>query len=181
MAGSVAATGPISLPLSALRTILSNCAQFQTWTSTANAAAALAKIYLVATPLASISRPFAWISHRNGIAGLSLQRDQLTPVSGSTEIAYAGSGSLVLGFEANLAGTSGFDAADEEFTFTNAIGQIIKEMFILSGRAGYMNLEGVQSLTPPQRSHPDESSSGASSGGGSYIRHIFAVNWRDYL
>jgi len=42
---SVTPSGPLSVAVDALRTLLANCAQFQSWTGTADAAAALGRIF----------------------------------------------------------------------------------------------------------------------------------------
>lgn len=105
--------GSISLVTEAFRTTVANCTTFQTWTSTADATAALAKLHLYFAD-ASATRPLAWIDNGDQFEG------RREGYGCSTH-----SGTLMLAFE--MAHNDAVDDADAKRLFVNAVGQVCDE------------------------------------------------------
>lgn len=124
----VAASSILTLPGDALRTTLSQCSAFQTFTSTADATAALAKIYLIARPSATAAveqgdesddgwaRPYALIS---------LPRSVRIFRGGYTN------GRLMLLLEKSVNSVT-YNATDPDATmaFANEVGNVVKELAV---------------------------------------------------
>ena len=158
---AVAASGVMSLPLENLRTLVANSSYFQTWVSAADAAAACAHIYRVATdpPLAA-KRPFATVRH-------------CEPAEFAFDAATgADSGAVELWFEAAIAAGNQDDHADAEFAFTNVISMILSDIVTLSHQGGYMVVREIECLDGPGRGSRDETESE-----GQYYVVLYKVHW----
>ena len=140
---SVAPTGDLSLRLSKIRALLAASATFQTWVSAENAAAALARIYVTQLPTSgAITRPFGIVDNAE-----SYRREALAV--GMHHI-LPGSSFLIL-LEAN---SGQEDPADSYYTFANAVGAIVDEMFDLSGTLTHPSVHAISFAQPPARSDP---------------------------
>lgn len=141
-------TGPISIPLDDLRDILANLTEFQTWTSTANAAAALARIVRVAGDRPT--RPFAWIDFGDG---WRYQREVMDSEFGTT-------GTLLLGFEADRTESEAME--DQIIGFTNSVGGIIAALSLVkvepgnSASGNRFLITSFEAISKPQRESRDE-------------------------
>ena len=146
-----AATGPWASPQDSLRTTLSYCKYFQTWSGAANQAAALAKIhnYDLTAPtgnadthtLAALQalRPFAAV-FTEPQGGLTISKD-----SGGASFGYSTRGNLVCWLEDDITSQQAADIPALDRTIQNAVGKIIASadldnpgLLELAGQAGYL-------------------------------------------
>lgn len=151
-------TNIINLPLKHMQTLLSNCSNFQTWTGTASAAAAAARIHLygevdtegqrnVTYPVAAI-----FFGEPNSIRG--------TKEFGGSGGLYTAEGDMDVLFIADVpaayAGDDAGDWADRYVNFNNTIGAIIEDALALAdtndGTNQYLNVTGWAKVSGPGRS-----------------------------
>jgi hypothetical protein len=157
---TVTATGVISVPLSALRTMVSQSATFQTWVGAANAAAALASIHMVGLAEADVARPFALVT---------LGDNWRRTYAGTNRFTMNGELFLVLEGEVDAANVDDF--ADAEFEFTNTVGGIIEDLEALSESEALI-VQSIRVQDAPQRSWRDEKASE-----GEYYNCVFAFEY----
>lgn len=162
---AITPSGPLSLPLTNLQTILANCATFQEWVGADNAEAAKARIYLVAVDEGSYIRPYALVAQ-----GDEWKRELSAGGAGHV---FQPSGNLFLMFEANVSEAYQSDHRDAELEFTNKIGTIIKEMEALAGQSGYLTVNYINYKEEgPSRSSEDERETQ-----GDFYQVILEVGW----
>lgn len=147
---AVVPTGILSLPLFNLATLLSKCPNFRAWTGTGNEAAAFARIEYQAvddfnedTGASTITHPFAMIQ-------FSSQENWALNTAGQG--APSESGELILYFEDLVASENQDSQADAFFTFSNALGAIITDVFNLAVPNGLcVPLQSITSFDGPYR------------------------------
>jgi len=128
----VTPTGFLSLKVHEMRTLLSNSGDFQTWTGTANAAAALARIH---TPLAvatTATLPFAVVD-----LGTAFN------MSNISERQFDFDGDIFLVFREAISQADGLDAY---YAFTNTIGAILEDLTDSAKGPGNFPLDSIQLL-----------------------------------
>lgn len=140
---AVTPTGILSLPIDYLRDLIAAVTAFQTWTGTANAAAAKARIHVNALNKADIVRPF-------GIVGTGPGTVFIPPSMG----AY-GQHNLHLILE-SAAITTGLSHEDAVYTFLNSVGPIIEGAAELAGTPGYLVVQQIEFAKFVERSAPPE-------------------------
>lgn len=132
----VTPAGVLSLPLSRLRTLLSNVPAFQTFTGTASAAAALAKIYVDEAP--PDTRPMALIALNDDWSWNSIGE------GAGVDYGYNLHGSLLLMIEAAV--TSTYAALSQSYNaayeFHNSAGAVWAGICALSGSGSYLAVTG---------------------------------------
>jgi len=139
-------SGPISLPLDHMRTLLANLAAMQDWLDVGSAAEALNSIYLVAVddPVdAPIATPYAVVVQ--GERGCWSGRR----TAGGAAARFAGSGVIDVLFQADVAASLSY--ADAELTFTNSVGAILSEIDGVAGSNEYLNVTGMRVIWGPSR------------------------------
>ena len=150
------ATGPLSVPVDALRTLVSESSTFQTWTGAANAAQALNSIFLVSAdesetrPLALINTGPDWRITRNA------------------QSAAIPSGGLLISFEDDVTGSDAAAAED----FLNQCGGVLSDIMTASGTSGTICIHDILFETPPSRATEDDE---VAQGDFFYVR--FNVMW----
>lgn len=148
----VTASGILSEPLAVLRTMLSESASFQTWVAAANAAAALASIYLIGTdapvrPYAIVTRIDNWSSDL---------------VGGSPgDYGFIGRGRLYFDFEDAIASGNQASYADSLLAFQNNVGAVIVDLQNASGGSERLLLRRFEMVAGPQRFDKTETNSDA--------------------
>jgi hypothetical protein len=147
----VAATGPISLPLARLKTLLSESTNFQTLAGVGSAAAALAFIDLVRKASPDVTTGHALIGQvPGGGGGLRFARikqgsSASDPVEGRVRLTLRKA-------------VTQSDAADAEFEFTNSLGAIVEDLIDNSGRPANLQITAI-ALVDLSRSDPDQEQS----------------------
>ena len=159
---AVTPSGPLSLPLDNLRTLLANCPSFQTWVGAADAAEALAAISLVAVE--TVERPLAIVMQAPGRGWASRQN------AGGAANWFSQSGTLLILFEDDVEAEA--IEPDAELTFTNLVGAIISEMQDLAGSGGHLNVTSIAIKDGPSRSDFSEKEST-----GDYYQVVLEVGW----
>ena len=150
---TVAGTGAICLPLENLKTLLANCAAFQTWTSTADATAAAARIALFAEAASGRTLPDSVIfwGADNDIGS--------NKIAGGAGNSYDRQGTADIFFTSDIATTYADyeDTLDELMVaFLNDVGGIMDDMDELAGTDEYLNVTGWQKVSGPTRSGKEE-------------------------
>jgi len=149
------ATGAFSLPLANLKTLLANCAAFQTWTGTADAAAAAARIDLFAEQTASLTLPGAVVTWG---AQNSYSSSKAFGGEGGT---YERTGTADIYFTSDLDTTYAEYASTLDnlmLAFCNDIGEIMDDMDALAGRDTYLDVRGWDKVAGPMRSGEEDTS-----------------------
>ena len=115
----VTASGPISIPVDRLRNIIKDSASFRTWTGTATAVLAKARAYPFAKPRSGVVWPHVVVGylHRGWSTSIPMRE-------------YVREVNLFASFEAILLAA---DDQDATYTFMNAIGPVITDMWINAG------------------------------------------------
>lgn len=150
---ALAPSGPLSLPLKNLQTLVSNSSTFQTWVGAADAATAAARIYLVGEDKSATTRPFAVVHH------LDPAEFNREAQAGGAVQCFVESGAVGLIFEDDVGAAYAADHADAEMEFTNIVGAVISEMEDLAGSGAYLNVTRFGVITGPARSALDEAES----------------------
>lgn len=143
------ASGRITIHEETLRTTLASLPAFQTWTGTADSAAAQTHVYVGDVPPPSGSetydpadlvalRPFA-IVYTEPQAGYRASKDAV-----GTSWHFRESGRLVVMLEQEIPAAIRHDAAEVRRQFMNAMGQILDELL---GQAGVAGQLAVRSAT----------------------------------
>jgi hypothetical protein len=177
-------TGPLSLPLTNMRTLLANCSAWQTWTGAASAAEALEHIHLLAVdqpreddedrPWSSI-RPFA-------VIGLDLPEFWAAEKhSGGAAGGFVRSGNLLVSFEDNVDDQIKDNYREALVRFLNNVGDVIIDLIGspgvsagLSGTGTYLHLTGLTVKEGPHRADRDEL---ANTDLGDYQAITLGVSW----
>ena len=157
----VTPSGIISEPVANLRTLLSTCATFQTWTSTVSANAALAKIYEIEKPSDDVVRPFAVVD-RGG-------EFEIEVIDAGN--AYTTSGSLFLLLEGAIAEANRSGMRNAYFQFANDIGGILNELISEAIPGAPITLAGL-SLVSIARASEEEQRAGID-----YMQAIFELTF----
>jgi len=163
---TVSATGPLSLPLENLRTLLANSATFKTWVGAADVTAAKDRIYLAGVAGTAYTRPYAVVMQA-GAGGL----ERVAEADGAAK-RFIASGRLLLALEDDVPSDYQSSYADAELDFTNTIGAIISEMEALAGTSGFLAVKHIAIHSGPARSDADEKSST-----GDYYQIVLEVEW----
>ena len=159
---AVTASGPLSLPLENVRTLLKNVSAFQAWVGAADAAAAASSIHLVAAE-PTIPRPFALVFF---CAEDTWGRERIFEGSHGY---YEPAGSVRLLFADDVAVANQDSFADSGLQFLNDVGGIISGMEDLAGSGGYINLTAIRKVDGPKRAGKEESED--------YYFIEFALDW----
>jgi len=159
---AVTPSGPLSLPLDNLRTLLANCQSFQEWVGADDAAEALAFISLVAKD--TNERPLALAMQAPG-RGWSAQQN-----AGGAANWFSSKGTLLLLLEDDVA--TEMAEPDAELTFTNLVGDIISDIMELAGAGVYLNVTSIAIKDGPSRSFFDEKESN-----GDYYQVVLEIGW----
>ena len=150
----VTPSGPISLRLEDLRTLLANCPAWRTWTGDATAELAKRHVHLVDIPPAPSAagysaadlaelRPFARVDEYEEadrlVGGFVLERVSLG--------AFMPSGKLVLTFEDEVPQEDANDPAAAKLRFMNNVGAVLKDLVDLGdGEGDYLSVHKVEKL-----------------------------------
>lgn len=128
---SVTLTGPFGGALEALATLIANSATFQTWTGTASAAAALARI-AIGTDLGTVSCPRV-------IVFLGDDVELQSQAMGTNSMGFhQAKGTLCFQFQAAPDATYAGDPENACKNFMNKIFNVVGEMASLSGSGTYL-------------------------------------------
>lgn len=119
-----------------LATMLSNVTAFQTWTGTANAAAALAKIHQVTCSHSAWSRPCALIGF--DISSINSERVALNEFTITPKSDYR------IVFEQSLGGSYSSDPEGGAKQFLDSVGLIIDGLLELSGTSPYPSIAYIR-------------------------------------
>lgn len=155
----VTPTGPISEPLAAVETLLSNSATFQTWTGAADAAAALNHIHVIGLPTPAENRPSysaAELSELRPMAVLNYDVAEPWAYEGIAQGQYTPSGRVLIALEADVDSADARNFKEAAYTFLNAVGKIIEEMAEASEGGGYPVVQRVRLRMQPRRSEEKE-------------------------
>ncbi len=156
------ASGPLSLPMEHLKTLLSNSATFQSWVGAADAAEALASIYMVRVDEETFTRPLAVIDI--GEKYYSNIR------SGGGANFFQKRGELLLMFEADV--VEGSTSEEAVLNFLDNVGGCLADMEELSGTPEFLSLHEIEFDEAPTRSIDDEEPPE-----GDFYRVKFIVTW----
>lgn len=116
---AVAPTGPLSLPIDAVRQMIAGSVAFQAWTSSATVTAALERVHITETDVTSDNlpaMPYALVDYSGW------QQDKYGVTPGSWIQAES---SVTVFFRAQVQDD---EPADEFFRFANQVGAIIEDM-----------------------------------------------------
>lgn len=167
---AVSPSGIISEPLDKLADLIAACTTFQTWTGTANTAAAKLRIYPVATP--SATRPCAILKWESMTVRRGGYIDGIMRIVWEAEVSSTYS-----------SGSGKNDDTSAAYEFTNSLGVILAEMMQdaedTSGTLYIPYLTGIRSDTNPlRRSGPTGLDSTTGSGKNvDYIQWHSILNW----
>lgn len=147
---AVAPSGPMSLPFSGAKTLLSNSSNFQTWVGAGNATAALASIHLIHLAGTSVAaaRPYALIMPGDFF--------EYTAIAGGAGFTFSQSGTLSVMFEDDIVSADIPNHDDAFFAFTNVIGEIVGDLASLSGISGALAVIQISVRMPPARNNKNE-------------------------
>lgn len=137
-------TGPLSIPLAMLRTMLSESAVFQAWVGAGDATEALDSILYVEKK--DLQRPFAVID-----IGEDWESEQ---IAAGLRGSFVNSGQLLLFFEADVA--EGATDGDALIDFLDPVGGVIQDIQVLSGQGGYISIHSIIMSEPPDRADDNE-------------------------
>lgn len=154
----VTPTGSLSLPLGALRTMLSNCAAFRTWVGAANPTEALESIFLVGLP-----------GPENGEAYTPSELEELRPcavidffdpggrglraftLNSLAQSDFEESGMLALDLMDDINPGDAASFEDAKIRFMNNAGAVLAELMDLSGTGGNLHLHMIELGLGPRR------------------------------
>ena len=148
---AVVGTGAFCLPLENLRTLLANCSAFQTWTGTANATAAKARISLFAENIDTLpTATITWGAQNNYASDKAFGGEGGTYIrGGNADIFFIGDlESTYAAYEDTL--------DDLMLDFCNGIGAIMDDLDELAGTDAYLDVTGWQKVGGPMRSGKEE-------------------------
>jgi len=151
---AVTPTGPLSLPIYNLQTLLANCSAWQMWLGVSTVAAARARTYMAYVSASSLTRPFAVITQGDSWS--------YNMIAGGARNHFQEGGSLVLMFEAGVSVAYQAEAAvdDAALEFLNNVGGVIDDMSELAGSGGYLSIQRIMQRDPPERNFPNRSGEG---------------------
>jgi len=155
-------SGPLTIPLSVLRTMLSESSAFKTWVGAADATEALENIHLVNVDDADVVRPLAVIDIG--------ERFESQLFSAGVSGLFINSGQLLLFFEADVA--DGATESQAAISFLDAVGGCLQDVQALSGQGGYLSIHSISMDDAPNRSIDDEEPPE-----GDFYRVKFVVEW----
>ena len=146
---AVVPTGNESLPLKALRELLSLSSAFRTWVGVANPTEALARIHYIGfDDPGSKTRPYAIVSFAID-AGWQLDKN-----AGGSVNNYGVGGLVVM--ELLMSVDTGQAIDEQVLTFANTTGAIITDMSKLSGSGALFDFSEVQRVEGPLLSWKDD-------------------------
>ena len=145
---AVAPSGIFSIQLSILRTMISQSTSFQAWTGTANAAAALARIYFEAQDNSDVVRPFALVFMGNEYVQQS--------IAGGASTVFQPTGQLVMMLEDDVAAENADSHADAYFAFSNELGGLIEDLMDLSNTDSLLSFESIALTGGPSRTEKND-------------------------
>jgi hypothetical protein len=156
---AVTPSGMLSLPMECLRVLLANCTAWQSWTGTANATLAKARIYLhdipapaadegsyTASELQTI-RPFARIDDWMPERGFGDEPWKSSRVAERS--AFRTTGKLVLDFSDDVDASDTANATDTKLRFTNRVGGVIEELLGKAGSSDYLSVGDLAAGVAP--------------------------------
>jgi len=164
-ASATTSSGLIMGPIDNARNTVAGSVAFQTWTSTANQAAALGRVHAILKNSPTVSDlPLATIGWSE-----DFRRD--SQGGGGQNFFDQSDSGLMLLFRAER--DPGDDELDAMNKFNNVVSQIILDMEELAGRAGYLDMKGSRLVEGPYSPVQDESQAG----GYDYVEIIFELRW----
>ena len=154
---AVSPTGPLSLPLGHLKTLLGASGTFASWIGSSHV-----RFVEVTAAEDKDLRPWALIDQ-----GADWERTKFAADAGRLR----GGGSLMLRVLADVPAEHADDAGDAQFWFTNQLGAIVQEIEELAGSDAYLNVTGIN-LVELERA--DETVANTE---GDYLTALFEVSW----
>lgn len=155
-------TGMLSLPPANLRTALSRCTTFQTWTGAANETEALEKIGLVERAAATSN--FAVVDD-----GDAFNFERI-----DTGATFDENGSVILWFQGDVSSEDAGSETDAQLAFTNAVGAILEELIEYCGNhSDVFNIAGGSKLWGPSRTNAEERTESRD-----YMQIGFLIKWQ---
>ena len=145
--------GPLMIPLDRLRQSIARSSTFQAWTSSADQAAALARVHLAKQDdPQSLPKPFALVDWGQGMRYV-----KVTTSAPSHRVR----GPLIMRFEIDVDGNE----TDAYANFLSTVGQILDDLAAdaISG----LHIDAFTALEPPVRSSKDD--------GADYFRQTFQL------
>lgn len=142
---TVTYTGPLTLPLSDLRTLIAATSEFQTFVGAANATEAAESIHIGG--VASPTRPFVL---------LSLEAFEAQRYAMGARDWFLLNGAVRVMFESAVASENQDGHADAENAALTAIDTIMSAALDLAGSDSYMSLTGFDLAEDPRRSDEDD-------------------------
>ena len=153
--------GEISLAQEALRDTLAAVTAFRTWTATARAATAKARIYNDGLPLPANNRATLsqdeWIGYRPCALvytpetnGIRYRRD-----SRGTANEFITSGRLILELSQTVADADADDIAEAEVKWRNVVGQILDGLAAIAGSDEYLDISEMALVRTARASDED--------------------------
>lgn len=139
---AVSPSGMLSLPVDYLRSTVAASSTFQTWTGTANAAAAKARVHL-GRAAANATHPLACVGFSNGFRRFSDDLD-----------VWQQDNVLELMFRNDF--SSSLNEADAYYTFANQIGAIMADMEAIFNDAGYLDVFDWNIVDGPARTDDND-------------------------
>lgn len=136
---AIVPAGMISLPLSYLRATIAESAAFQSWTGTADAAAALLRIFPVATE--SVIYPLCLVDWADNFK-------RSMDAAGSRNY-FRQDGDLAMIFMDIV--DPAHDETEASYDFMNKVGAVIDEMESYAGKPGYLDIQSIAIESGPMR------------------------------
>lgn len=157
---AVTPTGCLSLTLSRVRTMLSECATFRTWVGAANPTAALAFIHIAASTSSAT---------RQAVVDLTddFNKEQ---IAGGGATYLVTSGSTVIKFMSTATPSATYE--DNAYEFYNFLGGVWEELAAQSGTSGNVNIRAMTITEKPWRSQEDDGDTD-----GDYWYASILLNW----
>jgi len=157
---AVVPSGSISLPQHHLKTMLANCAAFQTWTSTVDVAAALEKIYINGWPEPANNAEYYSLAEHTAYrpcAKIFFKRSAYRADSVGVSFGFANSGELLLQLvqTAPEVTNDNFPTSDAETIWENSLGAILDELWALPVTSGYLAIAKIADVVK-WCGHPDD-------------------------
>lgn len=159
----IAPSGILSLPLGHLRALVAASSSFQTWTGTASAALAAARVHLCDLPKPSSNEEYTkaelaayypcaivdFFHSQRGFGGEAFVWDK------EVELGWVDSGVLSLDFVELVDEDDAVSPADTLLAFTNDVGAVIEAMVALSGTStdstSYLTIHRLELFQGPYR------------------------------
>lgn len=134
----VTPSGLFSLPLTRLQTLIAASDAFQTWTGTANATEAAARVHLIEAPLVGDNAVnFPCVTIWPGDA------HELRRVAGGARNHFIDAGSVIAWFEAAITADYQNDPRNAHLEFMNNVGAVLEDLIALAGSDTYLNVTEI--------------------------------------